>query len=145
VKSRLFNRHIGRLGALEDAGDVLTDLAVRPGNAGAITHQATSLGIFAPGVGRRHCIARREGNQLGAPAIEEWIGADEQRLSALPSFSPSWNADSRSANGPGDALLRNPITGIAGCCARAASGQATAPPRVAMNSRRLMMAVSLSH
>src|SRR4029077_10526595 len=81
---RLFNRHIGRLGALEDAGDVLTDLAVRPGNAGAITHQATSLGIFAPGVGRRHCIARREGNQLGAPAIEEWIGADEQRLSALP-------------------------------------------------------------
>ena len=34
--------------------------------------------------------------------------------------------------------LRNPITGIAGCCARAASGQATAaPPRPAMNARRL--------
>jgi hypothetical protein len=79
----LFNRHIGRLGALEDAGDVLTDLAVRPGNAGAITHQATSPGIFAPRVGRWHCIARRERNQLGASAIEEWIGADEQRLSAM--------------------------------------------------------------
>src|SRR5262249_4255628 len=27
-----------------------------------------------------------------------------------------------------EATLRNPITGIAGCCARAASGHATAPP-----------------
>jgi hypothetical protein len=30
--------------------------------------------------------------------------------------------------GSGDLLLRNPMTGIAGCCARAASGHATAPP-----------------
>ena len=38
----------------------------------------------------------------------------------------------------GDALLRNPITGIAGCCACAASGQAAAaPPSSVMNSRRL--------
>ena len=36
-----------------------------------------------------------------------------------------------------DRLLRNPITGIPGCCARAASGHATAaPPSSAMNSRR---------
>jgi len=28
----------------------------------------------------------------------------------------------------GDVALRNPITGIAGCCARAASGHAAAPP-----------------
>jgi len=35
--------------------------------------------------------------------------------------------------------LSKPITGIAGCCARAASGHATAElPRSAMNSRRLM-------
>jgi hypothetical protein len=27
----------------------------------------------------------------------------------------------------GDAPLRNPITGMAGCCARAASGHAAAP------------------
>jgi hypothetical protein len=33
--------------------------------------------------------------------------------------------------------LRKPITGIAGCCARAPSGQATAPlPKSVMNSRR---------
>ena len=35
-------------------------------------------------------------------------------------------------------LLRNPITGIAGCCARATSGPAiAAPPSSVMNSRRL--------
>ena len=39
----------------------------------------------------------------------------------------------------GDRVLRNPITGIAGCCARAASGHAAAaPPKSVMNSRRLM-------
>ena len=39
----------------------------------------------------------------------------------------------------GDAPLRNPITGIAGCCARAASGHAAAaPPSSVTNSRRLM-------
>jgi uncharacterized protein YchJ len=38
--------------------------------------------------------------------------------------------------------LRNPITGIAGCCARAASGHAiVAPPRSVMKSRRFIFAV----
>ena len=46
------------------------------------------------------------------------------------------------ADGPrcvsGDVGSRNPITGIAGCCARAASGHAAAaPPSSVMNSRRL--------
>jgi len=35
---------------------------------------------------------------------------------------------------------RNPITGIAGCCARTAIGHAAAPPRNVMNFRRLMSA-----
>src|SRR6266566_4452984 len=43
------------------------------------------------------------------------------------------------ANSSGDAALRKPITGIAGCCARAASGHvAAAPPRSVMNSRRFV-------
>jgi hypothetical protein len=46
---------------------------------------------------------------------------------------------------PGEALLRNPITGTAGCCARAASGHAAAPPSSVMNSRRLMFSRSLDH
>jgi hypothetical protein len=38
----------------------------------------------------------------------------------------------------GDAPLRTPIAGIAGCCARAASGQAAAPPPSSvMKSRHL--------
>src|SRR5262249_2497746 len=43
-----------------------------------------------------------------------------------------------------DCAFRKPITGIAACCARAASGQATAvPPTSAMNSRRLMYQLGL--
>jgi hypothetical protein len=39
----------------------------------------------------------------------------------------------------GDLGSRNPITGIAGCCALAASGHAAAaPPISVMNSRRLI-------
>jgi len=39
----------------------------------------------------------------------------------------------------GDTPPRNPITGIAGCCARAASGHVTAaPPSSVMNSRRFI-------
>src|SRR5262245_2519637 len=40
-----------------------------------------------------------------------------------------------------DVLLRNPITGVAGCCARAANGHAAALPSNVMNSRRLMRAL----
>jgi hypothetical protein len=38
-----------------------------------------------------------------------------------------------------DKPLRNPITGNAGCCARAASGQAATLPSPAMNCRRLII------
>jgi len=37
-----------------------------------------------------------------------------------------------------DEPLRNPVIGFAGCCARAASGHAAAPPSVAKNFRRPM-------
>src|SRR5258708_5537735 len=40
--------------------------------------------------------------------------------------------------GPSEPLLRNPITGNAVCCARADSGQATAPLSRVMNSRRFV-------
>ena len=38
----------------------------------------------------------------------------------------------------GAVLLRNPITGIVSCCARATTGHAAALPSPAMNSRRLI-------
>jgi hypothetical protein len=44
----------------------------------------------------------------------------------------------------GDLALRNPITGIAGCCARAPNGHvAAAPLRSVMNSRRRISAPKL--
>jgi hypothetical protein len=46
-------------------------------------------------------------------------------------------ARSRSVIVSGDAAWRNPTTGIAGCCARAASGHAAVPQSSVMNSRRL--------
>jgi len=53
-----------------------------------------------------------------------------------------WGAERRpSTMNPDPAAVasrRNPITGIADCCARAASGHAAAPPSSVMNARRLM-------
>src|SRR5262249_46405207 len=53
------------------------------------------------------------------------------------SRKPCRNASSTYTESSGDRLLKNPITGIAGCCARAASGHAAAAPP-SRNSRRLM-------
>src|SRR5262249_27601795 len=58
------------------------------------------------------------------------------------SLKPFRNASSTDADSPGDRTLRNPITGIDPCCARAVSGHAaTAPPSAASNSRRPMVTV----
>jgi hypothetical protein len=54
------------------------------------------------------------------------------------SFTPCRNAATLDAYPPGELLWRNPTTGIADCCARAASGQTTALPSVTMISRRWM-------
>src|SRR5215831_1223229 len=62
-------------------------------------------------------------------------------LTFWPSTNPTtarpwWNASKEPwAKLFGDRVLRNPITGITGCCARAATGHA-APPTSDMNSLR---------
>src|SRR5262245_34846772 len=53
---------------------------------------------------------------------------------------PWRNAVTNRVRSAGDKALRNPITGIAACCACAASGHAAAPPTSVMNSRRLIVA-----
>src|SRR5580704_5446181 len=56
-----------------------------------------------------------------------------------PSASPRLNAASRGAKPSGVPSARNPTSGIAGCCACAATGhEAAAPPKSAMKSRRLI-------
>jgi hypothetical protein len=63
-----------------------------------------------------------------AMAIEDDDGAEEDS-----------DAATTDADSPGDLLLRKPITGSAGCCARAANGHtAAAPPMSVMNWRRLI-------
>src|SRR6266567_8735574 len=56
------------------------------------------------------------------------------------SFRPCRKGSTVYAKPVAGVLLRNPTTGIAGCCARAASGHpaAAAPPRSVMNSRRFI-------
>src|SRR5262249_44471853 len=61
------------------------------------------------------------------------------------SLRPLRNAAALRALASADPSRINPTTGIADCCARAASGQtAAAPPRSVMNSRRLMSDIGLS-
>src|SRR6202048_5006816 len=61
-----------------------------------------------------------------------------------PSARPWRNPANRCVVSSGDRALRNPITGIAGCCARAPNGHvAAAPLRSVMNSRRRISAPKL--
>lgn len=62
---------------------------------------------------------------------------DDLSTSSSVSAMPRRNAAMRCAEDASESELRNPITGIAACCALAASGHvAIAPPRTVMNWRR---------
>ena len=81
---------------------------------------------------------RQSINLIIRPAIfdRDVLRPRHSRLrSSLGGIRPRW-----SRRVPSGTLLRNPITGIAGCCARAASGHAAAaPPSSVMNSRRCII------
>jgi hypothetical protein len=62
----------------------------------------------------------------------------------IAGFAEAFAEGGHVANCPDEPPWRNPTTGIAGCWALAASGQATAaPPASDMNSRRLMSNMGL--
>ena len=67
----------------------------------------------------------------------------DQNITAVEkpaSLSPRRNAATRLARGSNEPPWRNPMTGIAGCCARAAIGHAAAAPLSSvMNSRRFSL------
>jgi hypothetical protein len=66
------------------------------------------------------------------------LAHDNNLLHKAEAFRPWRYAATRCLADAAVVLRRNPITGIAGCCARAAIGHvAAAPPRSVMNSRRL--------
>ena len=76
------------------------------------------------------------------PYRDDLLHCTSQLLAVRPEgANHQWrrNPPRRSANASSDVGWSNPITGIAGCCARAASGHAedaAAPPMRVMNSRR---------
>src|SRR5215467_14173057 len=82
--SRLHNRKVGWLFALEDSAGILTNLTVRPRDVGAITSQPTSLDKFAPRVSYGQRMTCRECDDFNAPVREERVRSDEERVGLLP-------------------------------------------------------------
>src|SRR5262245_26762719 len=85
------------------------------------------------------------GSRLSSPSAQR-----NSIVTFWPSTKPlsfrAWrNAATRCASDVSDRPLRKPTTGTAGCCARATSGHAAAPPMSVMNSRRLIAARSFDH
>src|SRR5262245_1418805 len=115
---RLHNRQVRGLLTFQNASRIDCGLAIRLRQISAITHESASQNVFAPRVNREHGVLRGQ-----SPV----------------SRSPWRKAATTLADSPGDRLLRKPTTGIAGCCARAMSGHAAAPPINEMNSRRLLI------
>ena len=77
------DRQVGRLLALENAAGIDAGLAVRFGKAGSVAHQAAGHGELAPKVDRGHRVAGRQRDDLIAPAVEERIGANDERAGPL--------------------------------------------------------------
>src|SRR5262249_1448372 len=99
----------------------------------------------SPPVATRMATERPASSAASAGSRSTWPSA---HLYSIATFWPSTyplstkprrNAATRCVVSSGDRALRYPITGIAGCCARAASGHAAAaPPRAKINARRFI-------
>jgi hypothetical protein len=92
---RLLDRQIGRLGALEHPSRVNPDLAPKARLARPIADQAAEFGELAPLVDRRNGKPCRQRDELFAPAVEEWIGADEERAGLQLDEGGEGGVDSR--------------------------------------------------
>src|SRR5262245_47328501 len=86
---------------------------------------------------------RRTSSVAKPGSRSSWLSAQRYSIATFwpstkpSSFRPCWNAATKCMNPADGVLRRKPITGIAGCCARAASGHAAAaPPSSVRNSRR---------
>jgi len=130
-------------------------LATRPRSTGSVPEEKTigmvAVAAFAataaavlPGVAinatlRRIRSAAIAGSSSFLPEAQRYSMATFWPSIKPASASPLRKAATRLAFSSGDPACRNPITGTAGCCARAASGHAAAAPNRVMNWRRFMM------
>src|SRR5215471_16863308 len=78
--SRLLYRQTGRFLALENPPGINRRLAVGIRQVGAITHEAASQDILAPGVDRSHAAPRRKRYDLFALAVEKRFTGDNERI-----------------------------------------------------------------
>src|SRR5262245_14836983 len=80
---RLNNREVGRLGALQDATGIDTDLPKHVRKVRSIAHQPAGIDILSRRISRGDPIAHRQGGKLDAPAVEEPVGGHEQGVRPL--------------------------------------------------------------
>ena len=122
-----------------------------PASTGSITDENTSgtVGWHRLRCQRRIATERSrppdgEPDRRPAPAGDRLISPQRYSMATLrPSTKPASLKPCRNAASVREPMAvvaaRNPTTGIAGCCARAASGHAAAaPPSSVMNSRRFI-------
>src|SRR5688572_17611346 len=83
-RGRLHDRQVSRLGTLEDPSGVNADLSIKRRDARPIADQTAFHDELTPLIDRRNGMACRQRNELLAPAVEEWIGGDDERA-GLPS------------------------------------------------------------
>jgi hypothetical protein len=105
----------------------------------ALAARAAESPVAAMTVTRRPTRSAANSLSRSAPAL---LAKRYSIATSRPWIKPvSPNPLRKLMSAPGAPTLRNPTTGSAGCCARAASGHAAAPSP-AMNSRRLTMSQS---
>ena len=80
---RLHDRQVGGLFALENPAGIDAGQTISIGNVATVAHQAAGGGELAHPIDRGHRVARRQRDDLFAPAVEERIGADEERADPL--------------------------------------------------------------
>src|SRR5215211_3154492 len=102
----------------------IVGVAVLAANAGSPPPVATITAT-----GRRTKSAANAGRRSYCPSAQRNSIAKLCPSTAPTSFNPRRSAATIGANVASDPLLRYPITGNAGCCARAANGEAAIPPR----------------
>ena len=136
-----------------EAGDEAVPDRIAPGREDDRNRRGRGLGrerrngcsptITATGRRIRSAASAGSRSDLICPPSDIRSRRSGPRQSRLPS-GPGGTRSRGASQSASDVLRRNPTTGIAGCCARAASGHAAAaPPRTPRNSRRLMSAPRL--
>jgi hypothetical protein len=75
----MYDRDVGGFFAFEDAAGIDALLAIGLHEACAVADQAAGISKLTKFVDRRDGVARSQGHDRTAPAVEERVGADKQR------------------------------------------------------------------